>query len=48
VADLWGCGVDSLEAQSWDRGIASLAILRRLAEPFVAHLKVLRASPVTG
>jgi len=47
VADLWGCDVDSLEAQSWDRGVASLTALRRLAEPFVAHLKVLGALPVT-
>jgi hypothetical protein len=48
VAGLWGCDADSLETQSWDRGIASLTELRRLAEPFVAHLKVLGASPVTG
>lgn len=48
VADLWGCDVESLEAQSWDRGIPSLTALRRLAEPFVAHLKILGASPVTG
>jgi hypothetical protein len=48
VADLWGCDVNSLEAQAWDRGIASLTALRRLAEPFVAHLKILGVSPVTG
>jgi hypothetical protein len=48
VANLWGCDVASLEAQSLDRGIASLAALRRLAEPFVAHLKILGAPPVTG
>jgi hypothetical protein len=48
VAGLWGCDVASLEAQSWDRGIASLTALRRLAEPLVAHLKILGASPVTG
>ena len=40
VAGLWGCEAGSLETQSWDRGIASLTELRRLAEPFVAHLKV--------
>lgn len=45
VADLWGCDVGSLEAQSWDRGIPSLTALRQLAEPFVAHLKILRAPP---
>lgn len=48
VAVLWGCDVDRLEPQSWDRGIASLTALRRLAEPYVAHLKVLGAAPVTG
>jgi hypothetical protein len=48
VAGLWGCDVGSLEAQSWDRGVASLTALRRLAEPFVAHLKVVGISPVTG
>jgi hypothetical protein len=47
VANLWGCGIGSLEAQSWDRGIASLTALRRLAEPFVAHLKLLRVPPVS-
>jgi hypothetical protein len=41
VAGLWGCDVASLEAQSWDRGIASLTALRRLAEPVTAHLKIL-------
>lgn len=48
VAGLWGCDGDSLETQAWDRGIAGLAALRRLAEPFVAHLRVLGASPVAG
>lgn len=48
VAHLWGCDADSLETQSWDRGIASLAELRRIAGPFVAHLKILGASPVIG
>jgi hypothetical protein len=48
VAGLWGCDADSLPAQSWDRGIASPAELRRLAEPFVAHLKILGVSPVAG
>ncbi len=48
VADLWGCGIGSLEAQSWDRGIASLIVLRRLAEPFVAHLKLLGAPSAAG
>jgi hypothetical protein len=48
VAGLWGCDADSLETQSWDRGIASLTELRRVAEPFVAHLKMLDVSPVTG
>jgi hypothetical protein len=47
VAGLWGCDVASLEAQSWDRGIASLTALRRLAEPVTAHLKIL-GSPATG
>ena len=46
VAGLWGCDAGSLETQSWDRGIGSLTELRLLAEPFVAHLKVLGASPV--
>jgi hypothetical protein len=41
VAALWGCGTGSLEAQAWDRGIPDLTALRQLAEPFVAHLKVL-------
>jgi hypothetical protein len=48
VAGLWGCDVDGLETQGWDRGIASVAALRRLAEPLVAHLKVLGASPAAG
>jgi hypothetical protein len=48
VAGLWGCEADRLETQAWDRGIASLTELRRLAEPFVAHLKILGVSPVTG
>lgn len=48
VTRLWGCDASNLEAQAWDRGITSLAALRRLAEPFVAHLKILGASPVTG
>jgi hypothetical protein len=48
VADLWGCDVESLETQAWDRGIASLTALRQLAEPFVAHLRVLGAPSVTG
>lgn len=47
VAGLWGCDVASLEAQSWDRGIASLTVLRRIAEPLTAHLKIL-GSPATG
>lgn len=47
VAGLWGCDVASLEAQSWDRGIASLTALRRLAEPLTAHLKIL-GSPAAG
>jgi hypothetical protein len=47
VAGLWGCDVASLEAQSWDRGIASLTALRRLAEPLTAHLKIL-GPPATG
>lgn len=46
VADLWGCDVASLEAQSWDRGIASLTALRRLAEPLTAHLKILGSPAV--
>jgi hypothetical protein len=45
VAGLWGCDVESLETQAWDRGIASLTGLRQLAEPYVAHLKVLGAPP---
>lgn len=48
VADLWGCDAGSLETQAWDRGIASLTALRQLAEPFVAHLKVLGAPSVSG
>jgi hypothetical protein len=48
VAGLWGCDASSLETQAWDRGIASLTQLRRLAEPFVAHLKIFGASPVSG
>jgi hypothetical protein len=48
VAKLWGCGTDSLETEAWDRGIAGLATLRRLAEPFVAHLKVLGPLPTGG
>jgi hypothetical protein len=47
VAGLWGCDVASLEAQSWDRGIASLTALRRLAEPVTAHLKIL-GPPTAG
>jgi hypothetical protein len=47
VAGLWGCDVASLEAQSWDRGIASLTALRRLAEPVTAHLKIL-GPPAVG
>lgn len=41
VASLWDCDVASLEAQAWDRGIASLTAVRRLAEPLTAHLKIL-------
>lgn len=48
VAGLWGCDGDGLEAQAWDRGIATLAALRQLAEPFVAHLKILGPVPVAG
>jgi hypothetical protein len=48
VAGLWGCPAGSLEPQSWDRGIASLTELRRLAEPFTARLKVLAAAPAAG
>ncbi|HMH90647.1 MAG TPA: TfuA-like protein [Streptosporangiaceae bacterium] len=39
VARLWGCDAADLQEQAWDRGIASLAALRRIAEPFVAYLK---------
>jgi hypothetical protein len=38
VAELWGCDTSGLQAQAWDRGIADLGALRRIAEPFVAHL----------
>ncbi len=48
VAKLWGCDTGSLETQSWDRGIPNLTALRQLAEPFAAHLKVLRAPPPVG
>ena len=46
VARLWGCDVASLEAQAWDRGIASQTALRRLAEPLTAHLKILGLPPI--
>ena len=38
VARLWGCDPDDLQWQGWDRGIADLTALRRLAEPFGAFL----------
>lgn len=41
-AQLWGCEVDDLIEAAWDRGFDSLATFRRLAEPFVAHLKFTR------
>lgn len=47
VARLWGCGISELEAQAWDRGIADVAELRRMAEPFVAHLKTSGAPGAT-
>lgn len=40
IAALWKCDVSDVQAQAWDRGIADLGELRRIAEPFVAHLKV--------
>lgn len=39
LARQWGCEPGDLTTQAWDRGIAHLAALRRLAEPFVALLK---------
>jgi len=48
VATLWGCDIGSLEAEGWDRGIPGLTALRRLAEPFVAHLKILGAPASAG
>jgi hypothetical protein len=48
VAALWGCGAENLEARAWDRGIASLTMLRRMSGSFVAHLKVLGVPPVTA
>ncbi len=38
LARLWGCDPRDLQAQAWDRGIASLAALRRMAGPFAACL----------
>lgn len=49
VTALWGCELSCLQAQAWDRGIADLATLRRIAEPFVAHVKVLGVpGPITA
>ncbi|GAA4605237.1 hypothetical protein GCM10023195_18130 [Actinoallomurus liliacearum] len=39
IAGEWGCDPGDLTGHAWDRGIADLAALRRLAEPFVALLK---------
>jgi hypothetical protein len=39
VARLWECEISDIEERLWDRGIADVAELRRMAEPFVAHLK---------
>jgi hypothetical protein len=44
IAQLWGCDPRDLEGQAWDRGFADVAALRRIAEPFVAHLKVAAAT----
>jgi hypothetical protein len=44
IAQLWGCAPRDLEGQAWDRGFADVAALRRIAEPFVAHLKVAAAA----
>src|SRR6185437_9165152 len=38
IARWWGCDPADLQWQAWDRGIAGLAALRRLAEPFGAYL----------
>jgi hypothetical protein len=49
IAKLWGCDVGDLQAEAWDRGFADLAALRRVAEPFVAHLKVFGVpDPITA
>jgi hypothetical protein len=45
LATLWGCDADELEARAWDRGIASGVVARRMAEPLVAHLKMLGVPP---
>ncbi|MGI5229702.1 TfuA-like protein [Actinoallomurus sp. CA-142502] len=39
IAGHWGCDPGDLTGHAWDRGIADLPALRRLAEPFVALLK---------
>jgi hypothetical protein len=48
IARLWGCDVADLQAQAWDRGIADLAALRQIGEPFVAHLKVFGVPDATA
>jgi hypothetical protein len=40
-AALWDCPVEAVAAAAWDRGLADLDSFRLLAEPFVAHLKIL-------
>ncbi len=39
LAALWDCEISDLQAGAFDRGIADLSELRRLAEPFVAQLR---------
>lgn len=40
-AALWGCPLGDVESAAWDRGFADLDSFRAVAEPFVAHLKIL-------
>jgi len=47
-ATVWGCDSRDLQAYAWDRGIPDLATFRKLAEPFVAHLKVFGVPDATG
>ncbi|MET8042251.1 TfuA-like protein [Micromonospora sp. NPDC005215] len=42
-ARLWGCAVDGLEAEAWDRGFVDLAAFRYAAEPLVAYVKAFGA-----